>query len=199
MSRRWKWRIAAYALLAAALAGGWYGVMWWVDRDAYPPDQPNVVYASTPQDAVDEMLRMARVTKDDVVYDLGCGDARFLTTAAKRYGCRGVGWELRPEVVEIARQKVAEAGVADLVTIHEGNIFDSRVDIREATVLTLFLLPELNEKLIPKFKTLRPGARIVSFLFDTPGVRPTSVVVYHMPNLKRDCRLVLWETPLVFE
>jgi SAM-dependent methyltransferase len=199
VSRRWKWRIAAYALLAAALAGGWYGVMWLADRVYYPPNEPNVVYATTPQDAVDKMLEMARVTKDDVVYDLGCGDARFLTTAAKRYGCRGVGWELRPEVVATARQKVAEAGVGDLVTIHEGNIFDSRVDIRDATVLTLFLLPELNEKLIPKFKTLRPGARIVSFLFDTPGMKPKDVVVHYMPNTKRDCRLLLWETPLQFE
>jgi SAM-dependent methyltransferase len=199
VSRRWKWRVVVYVLLAAALAGGWYGVMWWVERDVRPPGQPDVVFKETPQDAVEKMLEMARVTKDDVVYDLGCGDARFLTTAAKKYGCRCVGVELQPHVAEIARKKVAEAGVGDLVEIREGDIFDSSVDLRPATVLTMFLLPELNVKLIPKIKTMRPGSRVVSFLFDMEGVRPKETVIYFMPNQKRDCRLLLWETPLDFE
>ncbi len=199
MSRRWKWRIVAYTLLAAALAGGWYGVMWWVERDTRPPGEPDVVFKETPQDAVEKMLEMARVTKDDVVYDLGCGDARFLTTAAKKYGCRGVGYEIQPHVAEIARKKVAEAGVGDLIEIREGDIFDSSVDLRPATVLTLFLLPELNVKLIPKIKTMRPGCRVVSFLFHMEGVRPKETIIYYMPNAKRDCRLLLWETPLDFE
>ncbi len=196
MSRRWKWRLVAYTLLVAALAGGWWWALKWAeDRQ---PGEPDVVFRETPQDAVEKMLDMARVTKDDVIYDLGCGDARFLVTAAKKYGCRGVGYEIQPHVAEIARARVKDAGVSGLVEIREGDIFSSSVDIRPATVLTLFLLPELNVKLIPQFKTLRPGSRIVSFLFDMEGVRPKAEVIYYMPNTKRDCRLFLWETPLDF-
>jgi predicted RNA methylase len=139
---------------------------------------------------------MARVTNEDVVYDLGCGDARFIVTAAKKHGCRGVGYEIQPHVAALARQRVAEAGVGELVEIREGDIFDSSVDLSPATVLTLFLLPELNVKLIPKIQRMRPGSRVVSFLFDMEGVRPKERIVYTMPNLKRDCTLILWETPL---
>ena len=196
MSRRTKWRIAAYVLLAAALTAGWFITLKLADPRV--PGEPDVVFRETPQDAVDKMLLMARVTKDDVVYDLGCGDARFLTTAAARYGCRCVGWEMQPHVVEIARKKVAEAKVEHLVTIHQGDIFDPKLDIREATVLTLFLLPDLNVKLIPQIKTLRPGSRVVSFLFDMKGVQPREQLIYFMPNKKRECRLYLWETPLDF-
>jgi len=198
VSRRAKLRVVVYVLLAAALAGGWYGTMWWVERASRPPGNVDVVFKETPQDAVDKMLEMARVTKDDVVYDLGCGDARFLVTAAKKYGCRGVGYEIQPHVAALARQKVAEAGLGDLVEIREGDIFDRSVDLRPATVLTLFLLPELNVKLIPKIQTMRPGSRVVSFLFDMEGVRPKESIVYRMPNLDRDCRLHLWEVPLEF-
>jgi predicted RNA methylase len=196
VSRRWKWRLVVYTLLAVALTAGWFLALKWAENRK--PGEPDVVFRETPQDAVDKMLDMARVTKDDVVYDLGCGDARFLVTAAKKYGCRGVGIELQPHVAEIARKKVAEAGVGELVEIREGDIFDSSVDLRPATVLTLFLLPELNVKLIPKIQTMRPGSRIVSFLFHMEGVRPKETVIYYMPNLKRDCRLLLWETPLEF-
>jgi SAM-dependent methyltransferase len=196
VSRRGKLRVAAYVLFFAALAGVWFGVLAWVERDARPPGGVDVVFKETPQDAVDKMLDMARVTKDDVVYDLGCGDARFLVTAAKKHGCRGVGYEIQPHVAALARQKVAEAGVGELVEIREGDIFDSSVDLRPATVLTLFLLPELNVKLIPKIQQMRPGCRVVSFLFDMEGVRPKEKIVYMMPNLKRECTLILWETPL---
>ena len=193
-----KWRVVAYVLFAASLAGVWYGAMWWVERETRPPGQPDVVFKETPQEAVDKMLEMARVTKDDVVYDLGCGDARFLVTAAKKHGCRGVGYEIQPHVAAIARQKVAEAGVGELVEIREGDIFDSSVDLRPATVLTLFLLPELNVKLIPKIQRMRPGCRIVSYLFDMEGVRPKEIVIHMLPSHKRECRLLLWETPLEF-
>jgi len=196
VSRRGKLRVVAYVLFVAALAGVWFGVMAWVERDVRPPGHVDVVFKETPQDAVDKMLDMARVTKDDVVYDLGCGDARFLVTAAKKHGCRGVGYEIQPHVAALARQKVAEAGVGDLVEIREGDIFDSSVDLRPATVLTLFLLPELNVKLIPKIQQMRPGCRVVSFLFDMEGVTPKEKIVYMMPNVKRECTLILWETPL---
>ncbi|MFO0801241.1 MAG: hypothetical protein U0804_27570 [Gemmataceae bacterium] len=198
MSRRAKLRVGFYLLFAAALVGGWYGTIWWVERDVRPPGHVDVVFKETPQDAVEKMLEMARVGKDDVVYDLGCGDARFLITAAKKYGCSGVGYEIQPHVAALARERVAEAGVGNLVEIRESDIFDSSVDLRPATVLTLFLLPELNVKLIPKIQQMRPGCRVVSFLFDMEGVRPKESIIYYMPNVKRDCRLHLWETPLEF-
>jgi tRNA A58 N-methylase Trm61 len=194
VSRRWKWRLVAYSVLAAVLAGGsWWAFKWAENRT---PGEPDVVFRETPQDAVDKMLDMARVGPDDVVYDLGCGDARFLITAAKKHGCRGIGYEIQPHVAALARQKVAEAGVGHLVEVREGDIFDRSVDLRPATVLTLFLLPELNVKLIPKIKTMRPGCRVVSYLFDMEGVRPKEEVVYRMPNRGWECRLYLWETPL---
>ena len=196
MSRRWKWRLAVYALLAVGLFAGWrYALKWAENRQQGEPD---VVFRETPQDAVDKMLDMARVGPDDVVYDLGCGDARFLVTAAKKHGCRGVGYEIQPHVAALARQRVAEAGLGERIEIREQDLFDGTLDIRPATVVTLFLLPQLNVKLIPEFQTLRPGSRIVSFLFDMEGVRPKESIIYQMPNLKRDCRLFMWETPLEF-
>lgn len=196
MSRRGKLRVAAYLLFFAALAGVWFGVLAWVERDVRPPGHVDVVFKETPQDAVEKMLELARVTKDDVVYDLGCGDARFLVTAAKKHGCRGVGYEIQPHVAAIARQKVAEAGVGEMVEIREGDIFDSSVDLSPASVLTLFLLPELNVKLIPKIQRMRPGSRVVSFLFDMEGVKSKETIIYLMPNVGRECTLHLWETPL---
>ncbi len=197
MSRRGKLRVVAYVLFALALAGAWYGTMWWVERDVRPPGHVDVVFRETPQDAVDKMLDMAHVTQDDVVYDLGCGDARFLIAAAKKHGCRGVGFEIQPHVAALARQKVAEAKLEHLIEIHERDIFEGGgIDLRPATVLTLFLLPELNVKLIPNIQQMRPGSRVVSFLFDMEGVKPKEKIVYLMPNVGRECTLILWETPL---
>lgn len=200
MSRRGKLRVVAYVLFFAALAGVWFGVLAWVERDARPADHVDVVFRETPQDAVDKMLEMARVSSDDVVYDLGCGDARFLVTAAKKHGCRGVGYEIQPHVAALARQKVAEAKLEHLIEIHERDIFEgSGIDLRPASVLTLFLLPELNVKLIPNIQQMRPGSRVVSFLFDMEGVKPKETIVYRMPNVGRDCTLHLWDTPLEFK
>lgn len=195
MSRRWKWRLVAYSLLAAALAGGsWWAFEWAENRT---PGEPDVVFRETPQEAVDKLLDMARVGPDDVVYDLGCGDGRFLITAAKKHGCRGAGFEIQPHVAALARQKVAEAGVGHLVEIHEQDVFaGGGVDLRPATVLTLFLLPELNVKLIPKIQQMRPGSRVVSYLFAMEGARPKEEVIYRLSNRGWECRLYLWETPL---
>ncbi|HEX4611259.1 MAG TPA: hypothetical protein VH092_23910, partial [Urbifossiella sp.] len=90
MSRRWMWRLVIYSVLAITVAAGWAYALKWAENRT--PGEPDVVFRETPQEAVEKMLDMARVTKDDVVYDLGCGDARFLITAAKRHGCHGVGY-----------------------------------------------------------------------------------------------------------
>ena len=113
---------------------------------------------------VDAMLEMARVTSEDVVYDLGSGDGRIVIKAAQLYGARGVGVELDAELVEEARKKAVEAGVADKVRFIQADLF--RTDLSEATVVTMYLLPSMNARLQPKLlDELAPGARIVSHRF----------------------------------
>ena len=190
MSRRWKWRLGVYTLLIAALAGGSY---YMLKKAENRTGQPDVIYADTPQEAVDRMLVAARVTKDDVVYDLGCGDARFLVTAAKKYGCHCVGVDIDPKVVEKARKNVADNGVEALIEVRQGDMFD--VDLRPATVLTMYLLPTLNVKMIPQLKQMRPGSRVVSYAFDMQGVRWDEKVTFR-DSKKHERTYYLWTTPL---
>jgi cyclopropane fatty-acyl-phospholipid synthase-like methyltransferase len=125
---------------------------------------PDVFYVPTPQPVVDAMLTMARVTDKDVVYDLGCGDGRIPITAALKYGARGVGIDIDPKRIEEANENAKAAGVTGKVTFLNQDLFTS--DFKDATVVTLYLLPSLNEKLMPKLKAeLKPGTRIVSHAF----------------------------------
>lgn len=128
--------------------------------DDRPKRTPDSVYVPTPDDVVAKMLEVVGVTKDDLVYDPGCGDGRIVVTAAKKYGCRGVGIELSPKLVREARANAVRNGVADRVQILEEDIY--AVDMSKATVVTLYLLPGMNVKLIPQLQKLKPGARIVA-------------------------------------
>jgi SAM-dependent methyltransferase len=130
----------------------------------------DIIYVPTPQKVVDKMLAVAKVTKDDVVYDLGCGDGRIVISAAKKLGARGVGFDLDPERVKEATENVKGANVGALVSIKQENVFS--VDLSPATVVTLYLLPELNVKLMPQLEKMRPGSRIVSHDFDMDGAIP---------------------------
>ena len=133
-------------------------------RDA----QPDVIYVPTPYEVVDEMLKLANVKKGDVLYDLGSGDGRIVITAAQKHGARGVGVDIDPERIREARENARKAGVADRVEFRQGDLF--KADISQATVVTLYLLPSLNLKLMPKLmKELKPGTRIVSHQFWIPG------------------------------
>jgi len=125
----------------------------------------DVPYVPTPQPVVEAMLEVARVTGDDVVYDLGSGDGRIVITAARKYGARGVGYDIDPERVREARENARAAGVADRVRFEVQNVFTA--DFREATVVTMYLLPDVNIQLKPRLQAeLRPGTRIVSHAFD---------------------------------
>lgn len=136
-----------------------------------PLRTPDVHYVPTPQPVVDAMLKIANVTGSDVVYDLGCGDGRIPVTAAQRFGARGVGIDIDPKRIEEANANAKAAGVTDKVTFLNQDLFTS--DFREATVVTLYLLPSLNEKLMPKLKAeLKPGTRIVSHAFDMGSTWP---------------------------
>jgi cyclopropane fatty-acyl-phospholipid synthase-like methyltransferase len=129
-----------------------------------PSRPPDVFYVPTPQAVVDAMLDLAHVTQTDVVYDLGCGDGRIPVTAAQKYGARGVGIDIDPKRIEEANENAKLAGVTDKVTFLTQDLFTS--NISDATVVTLYLLPSLNEKLMPKLKKeLKPGTRVVSHAF----------------------------------
>lgn len=128
---------------------------------------PDVVYVGTPYDIVSQMLHMAEVKKEDVVVDLGCGDARMLVLAAQKYGSRGIGYEIDPVMVRESRKNAERNNVSDLVEIIQADIFT--VDISDADVLPVYLLPEMNLRLVPQFETLKPGSRLVFHNYDLAG------------------------------
>jgi SAM-dependent methyltransferase len=133
--------------------------------------KPDVVYVPTPHAVVAEMLRMAKVGRKDTVYDLGCGDGRIVIAAARDFGARGVGIDIDPKRVAEARLNAKKAGVADRVEIRQADLFET--DLRDATVVALYLLPELNLRLRPKLlRELAPGSRIVSQSFDMGDWKP---------------------------
>ena len=123
-------------------------------------ETPDVVFVPTPHDVVAKMLEVAGVKKGDVVYDLGCGDGRIVATAAKKFGCKGTGFDINPVRIKESLEKVEKYNVGHLVSIEKKNIFN--VDLAEANVITLYLLPELNVRLIPQLEKMKPGSRIVS-------------------------------------
>lgn len=130
-----------------------------------PERRLDVWYVPTPHEIVDRMLDVARVGPGDVVYDLGCGDGRMVIAAAKKFGTRGVGVDLDPRRIREARANAKAAGVEHLVKFEVGDMFET--DIGEATVVMLYLLPELNRRLMPKLRSqLKPGSRVVSHDFD---------------------------------
>jgi tRNA G37 N-methylase Trm5 len=136
-----------------------------------PRRQPDVIYVPTPDEVVEAMLDLAQVKSTDVVYDLGSGDGSIPILAAKKYGARGVGIEINPVLVKESVENARAAGVSHLVKFIEADLFES--DIREATVVTLFLLESLNARLRPKLiAELRPGSRIVSHEFGIGDWRP---------------------------
>lgn len=149
--------------------------------------QPDVAFVVTPDPIVDSMLELAEVQASDTVYDLGCGDGRIVIAAAKKHGAKAVGIELDPKLVELARTNAKTSEVEHLVTIRQGDIFEE--DFSDATVVMMYLLPELNVQLMPKLKQLREGSRIVSHNFPMKGARPEQV----KSMIGR--KLYLWRVP----
>ena len=154
----------------------------------------DVVYVPTPQDVVDKMLQLVQIRKDDLVYDLGCGDGRIVVTAARRYGCRAVGFDIDPRRVEDSLQNVRKNNVGNMVTIEQKDIFT--LDLSRANVITLFLLPSLNANLIPQLEKLKPGSRIVSHSFAMDGIKPDRVVTLISREDQCEHKVYLWTTPL---
>jgi precorrin-6B methylase 2 len=133
--------------------------------------EPDVVFVPTPQEVVDAMLKVAKVGKGDVLYDLGSGDGRIPITAAQKYGvARAVGIDINPERIKEANENRRKAGVQGRVTFMNADLFEA--DFNDATVITLYLLPALNLKLLPKLLKLKPGTRVVSHAFDMGSWKP---------------------------
>ncbi len=155
---------------------------------------PDVVFIPTPHDVVTRMLELASVGKSDMVYDLGCGDGRIVVAAAKTYGCRALGFDIDPIRVKASRENVKKNHLEDLATIKHRDFF--KADLRPATVVTVYLSARYNGRLTSQFETLKPGSRIVSHLFDMPGVTPDKMVQVTSREDGRKHTLYLWTTPL---
>ncbi len=160
--------------------------------DGDKPRPPDVIFVGTPPEVVDEMIKFADVKKSDVLYDLGCGDGIIVVTAAKKVGCKAVGYDIDPVRVKEAKQRAKDAKVEDLVSIEEKDIFT--LDLTKATVIATYLLDDLNKKLVAQFKQMKDGSRIVMHDYDIPGYKPdkaTSVTVNG-----REHKVFLYTLPL---
>ncbi len=160
---------------------------------------PDIEYVPTPQNVVDKMLDVAKPGKDDVLYDLGCGDGRIMVTAAKKFGIKAKGFDIDPVRVKESLENVKKNHVENLVTVEQKDIFT--VDLSPASIVTLYLLPELNVRLIPQLEKLKPGSRIVSHDFDMEGVEPIKVWTvmapdHRPPHADREHYVYFWKTPL---
>jgi len=156
-----------------------------VERDEPKADVP---FVKSPQPVVDSMLALANLSSSDVLYDLGSGNGRIPITAARDYGARGVGIEIKPDLVDKARTNADDSGVSELVEFRQGDLFEA--DISEATVVTLYLLPSVNLELRPKlFRELKPGTRVVSHDFDMDEWSPDTTLEVE------NSRIYLWTIP----
>lgn len=181
-------RTCLAALVVALLA-----LPFTVAQEKVPNREPDVIFVPTPHEVVNKMLEMADVRPGEIVYDLGCGDGRIPVAAAKRFGVRAWGFDINPVRVKESLENVASNKVKHLVTIKHADVFE--LDLSKADVITLYLLPQLNVKLIPQLDKLKPGCRIVSHDFNMEGVRPKREITF-TPGGGREHRIFLWETPL---
>ncbi len=155
---------------------------------------PYVVYVGTPYDVISIMLQMARTGREDLVYDLGCGDGRMVILAAQKYGCRGIGYEIDPEMVRAAEANVSANGVKELVKIVHADMFT--LDLGEASVIMLYLLPELNRKLLPQLDRMKPGSRVLCHNYGIPGIVADQTLTYLSNEDQTTHVMTLYTTPL---
>jgi SAM-dependent methyltransferase len=158
--------------------------------------EPDVIYVPTPVEVVDKMFELADIRPGEVVYDLGCGDGRIPVMASKKFGVRSWGFDINPVRVRESLENVKKNRVENLVTIKQQDIFE--LDLAKADVITLYLLPRLNVKLIPQLDKLKPGCRIVSHDFNMEGVRPKREIRFRPSggDSIREHTVYLWVTPL---
>ncbi len=162
-------------------------------KEAAQKKGPDCVFVPTPHDIVEKMLDMAQVRKDDVVYDLGCGDGRIVVQAAKKRGCKGVGFEIVPELAQQGRDSAKQNNVSHLVQIKEEDLF--KADLSAATVLPVYLLPDMLTKLKPNLEKLKPGTRIISHDYRIKGVKADKEVTLTSKETGADHILILYTLP----
>jgi ribosomal protein L11 methylase PrmA len=163
-------------------------------KPAKPLRGPDVVYVGTAYDLISKMLQMANTKKSDWVYDLGCGDGRMLVLAAQKYGCRAVGYDIDPVRVEESIALAARNHVEKLVKIIQADIFT--VDLKDADVIPMYLLPEMNRKLLPQLDKLKKGARIVTHNYDLDGIIADKTITVISNEDNASHTLSLYTTPL---
>jgi ribosomal protein L11 methylase PrmA len=155
---------------------------------------PDVVYVGTAYDLISKMLQMAQPRKSDIVYDLGCGDGRILVLAAQKYGCRGVGYDIDPVRIQDSKENAARNHVEKLVTILQEDIFT--VDLSKADVIPLYLLPDMNRRLLPQLDKMKPGSRIVCHNYDLDEIVSDKVITVISNEDNASHTLTLYTTPL---
>jgi len=166
-------------------------------KDAKKEDdkkEPDVIFVPTPVPVVEKMLEMAKVGKDDVVYDLGCGDGRIVLTAARKYGCKAMGFDIDPDRIKECKEGFSKEKeeTQKLVQFERRDIF--KLDLSKATVVTLYLLPDLNKKLVPQLNKMKAGSRVVSHAFDIEGIKPDAKAVVKTKE-DREYDVFLWTVP----
>ena len=166
-------RVTASGLLLLLVFSGISSV---AQKQSKPLPKPHVVYVGTPYDVISIMIEMAQIKKEDLVYDLGCGDGRMVVLAAQKCLCRGIGYEIDPIIVQAANENVLKNQMGSRVKIVNADIFT--LDLRKATVLLLYLLPELNKRLLPQIDAMKPGTRIVCHNYDIPGIVADKTLTY---------------------
>ncbi|MCH8829527.1 MAG: methyltransferase domain-containing protein [Planctomycetes bacterium] len=187
MTKQIRFALALVAVIGALACAG-------VSPVAAEDKTPDVVYVPTPNDVVARMLKVAGVKRGDVVYDLGCGDGRIVVTAARKFGCKGIGFDINPVRIKESLALVKRYKVGKLVQIKNKNIF--KVDLRKASVITLYLLPELNLKLVKQFNKMKPGSRIVSHEYAMKGYKPVKTIEFKSREDNAEHTIYLWTIPL---
>jgi trans-aconitate methyltransferase len=166
------------------------------DQEKEEERRPDVIFVPTPYPVVEKMLELAEVKPTDVVYDLGCGDGRIVVTAAKKHGVRAVGFDVDPQRIKESTENVFKNGVEHVAAIWKWDIF--KLDLSKANVVTLYLLPDLNVKLMPQLGKMKPGSRIVSHDFNMRGAKPKKTVRILAKDdngFEREHTVYLWVVP----
>lgn len=158
-----------------------------------PAPAADAIFVPTPRDVVERMLMAAKITKDDIVYDLGSGDGRIVIEAAKKYGCRGIGIEIERDLVELSRDRARQAGVEKLVAFRQADFFTT--DFQEATVVTAYLFPALLKRLTPELEKLQPGARIVTHQFIIPDFHSDEKFAMQSAETGDTHSVYVWKLP----
>ena len=191
--------LAAGCLVLIGGAIGRQVLLWQADQadfNALPTPRPrlNAPFITSPDEVVNKMVQIAALTKDDLVYDLGCGDGRIIVTAALQTGCQGVGFDIDPERVAEAKENVRLHDVQDFVSIKQQDIL--QLDLSEANVAIMYLLPWMMQKLAPQFERMKPGSRVVSHDFYIEGVEPERVAQVVVADTRERHFVYLYKTPL---